>query len=212
MTSRTATAEHAACAQCGTTAVELFGYRNPDKTKLWLCGQHRRKSYADERLPEPAPTGWRARLPIHPAAELFPLMSQAELVELASDIEKNGLKEKVKLIEDENGDYCVLDGRNRLDALELNGADLFDSYPDNAFFYRKDLGDPVAYVVSRNVRRRHMTADGKREVIAALLKLEPKRSNRQIAAMVHADHSRTVAPIRKELEDVADIPHVETLD
>jgi hypothetical protein len=37
------------------------------------------------------PKGWRAFLPIHPAAELFPLMSEAELKELAADIDKHDL-------------------------------------------------------------------------------------------------------------------------
>jgi hypothetical protein len=34
---------------------------------------------------------WRDVLKIHPACELFPLMSQAELKELGEDIKKNGL-------------------------------------------------------------------------------------------------------------------------
>jgi hypothetical protein len=33
---------------------------------------------------------WHEHLEIHPAAELFPLMSPAELKELADDIKKNG--------------------------------------------------------------------------------------------------------------------------
>ena len=65
------------------------------------------------------PKGWRAFLPIHPAAELFPLMSEAELKELAADIDKHDLKELVCLYDDPELGVCVLDGRNRFDALEL---------------------------------------------------------------------------------------------
>jgi hypothetical protein len=65
------------------------------------------------------PKGWRAVLPVHPAAELFPLMSAAELRELADDIKKHGLAEPVSLYDDRELGPCLLDGRNRLDALEL---------------------------------------------------------------------------------------------
>src|SRR5262249_46374041 len=64
---------------------------------------------------------WRDIWPVHPAAELFPLMSEAELRDFADDIEKNGLKELVDLYDDPKLGRCLLDGRNRLDALELMG-------------------------------------------------------------------------------------------
>jgi hypothetical protein len=37
------------------------------------------------------PKGRRDHLPVHPAADLFPLMSEPELRELGEDIKKNGL-------------------------------------------------------------------------------------------------------------------------
>jgi hypothetical protein len=40
---------------------------------------------------------WRDVLPIHPAAELFPLMSEAELRELGEDIKQNRLKHPIVL-------------------------------------------------------------------------------------------------------------------
>jgi hypothetical protein len=59
--------------------------------------------------------------------------------------------------------------------------------------------DPFAYVVSANLRRRQLTAEQHREVIAALVKANPEKSNRQIAAM--ADSNRTtVGEVRSELE------------
>jgi hypothetical protein len=65
----------ACCATCGTAGVELFGYRNPDKTMSWLCGQHR-KSYADERLPAPVPANNGNEI----ATVVTPFMTIAELV------------------------------------------------------------------------------------------------------------------------------------
>jgi hypothetical protein len=55
-------------------------------------------------------TDWRALLPVHPAAELFPLISEAELKELASDIWKNGLR--APLVGWAVDGQFLLDGRN----------------------------------------------------------------------------------------------------
>jgi hypothetical protein len=43
------------------------------------------------------PKSWRDVLPIHPAAELFPLMSKDELHELGEDIKKNGLEQSIAI-------------------------------------------------------------------------------------------------------------------
>jgi hypothetical protein len=69
---------------------------------------------------------WRSHLKIHPACELFPPMSPAELRELGEDIKKDGLNQSfiVWSLADrqtEELDLFLLDGRNRLDAMELAG-------------------------------------------------------------------------------------------
>src|SRR5687767_859149 len=63
---------------------------------------------------------WRDVVRIHPAADLFPLLSREQLIELGEDIKKNGVQEPVRLIE-LDGDELLLDGRNRLDAMEAVG-------------------------------------------------------------------------------------------
>src|SRR5215204_6030922 len=74
-------------------------------------------------IPEPAvSSSWRERLPIHPAAELFPLMSEAELEQLAEDIKENRLLVRIVLLPDGQ----LIDGRNRLDAAERAGLPIFD--------------------------------------------------------------------------------------
>jgi hypothetical protein len=159
---------------------------------------------------------WRDVLPVHPAAELFPMMSKDELRELANDIKTNALREKADIYRDPVIGDCVLDGRNRLDALELIGQ-LWDQSgelnPDTC----KLVGscsihypnfDPYAHVISRNIRRRHLTAEQRRDLIEKVLKAKPGQSNRQIAKQTKAD-DKTVAKVRRELESTAEIPQLE---
>jgi ParB-like chromosome segregation protein Spo0J len=67
------------------------------------------------------PKSWRDVLPIHPAAELFPLMTADELKALGEDIRKNGLQQAIIILSQRNGEELLLDGRNRLDAMERAG-------------------------------------------------------------------------------------------
>jgi hypothetical protein len=80
-------------------------------------------------IPEPHPdrngadrpkSGWRKWLHVHPAAELFPLMSETDpdgFKGMADDIGANGLNERVRVAVDDGGNLVLIDGRNRLDAL-----------------------------------------------------------------------------------------------
>lgn len=91
---------------------------------------------------------------VHPAAELFPLMSDDELAALADDIKENGLRQPIVL----DGDGKLLDGRNRLRACEAAGI--------KPSFVSVNGSDPVAFVVSLNVKRRNLTAS-QRAIAAA---------------------------------------------
>jgi ParB-like chromosome segregation protein Spo0J len=55
--------------------------------------------------------------PVHPIADLFPMMTDEELANLAADIKANGLIHPVVL--DKNG--VLLDGRNRDRACQIAG-------------------------------------------------------------------------------------------
>jgi ParB-like chromosome segregation protein Spo0J len=136
--------------------------------------------------------------PVHPAAELFPLMPEDELRDLAEDIKKNGLRFPIIM-----QDGKVLDGRNRLRACKLAGV--------NPNFQWRPKGasddDALTFVVSTNLHRRHLTPAQRREVVAALLKQDPKRSNRQVAEQAKADH-KTVGAVREKLEATGEIPQL----
>jgi hypothetical protein len=69
--------------------------------------------------------------------------------------------------------------------------------------------DPYAYVISANIRRRHLSAEQQRELIAKLIKATPEKSDRQIAETVKVDH-KTVGAVRAEQERRGEIPRVET--
>jgi hypothetical protein len=67
---------------------------------------------------------WRDWLPIHPAANLFHLLSKDEQEELSRDIKENGLHQPCHIIADEDGQPVLLDRRNRPDALEHIGEEI----------------------------------------------------------------------------------------
>src|SRR5215813_7363287 len=67
----------------------------------------------------PQAQSWRDTLPVHPAAELFPRMSEAELAALGKDIRKRGLTSSIAVWSDGKSPEQLLDGRSRLDAIEI---------------------------------------------------------------------------------------------
>lgn len=156
------------------------------------------------------PTSWRDVLPVHPAANLLPRMSDAELKELGADIFANGLHTPVViLLNDEDGSEQLLDGVNRLDAMER--ADI-EVVKDGRFNYDRILHqhihgntDPVGFVLSVNLYRRHLSNDQKTELIQKILPLKPTASDRQIASMTGTSHPK-VAKVRRDLEAGGKIP------
>ena len=165
---------------------------------------------------------WRGHLKVHPAAELFPLMSEPELRELGEDIKANGLRLSIVLYKGK-----LLDGRNRLDAMESVGikfgfhrdaytkefyyvhacddSDVFDS---GAGLINHFDGDPYDFVLSANLHRRHLTSEQKRELIAKVLKAKPETSNAAVAKQTKTT-DKTVAKVRRKLESTSEIPKLE---
>jgi ParB-like chromosome segregation protein Spo0J len=135
-------------------------------------------------------------------------MSSDELRALAEDIKKNGQRLPCSIVE-RRGKFVLIDGRNRLDALELLGDDERLNL-DNSIVFEELSNDTdiYAYVISANIHRRHLTAEQKRDLIAKLIKATPEKSNRQIAKTAKVD-DKTVGAVRAELEATAEIPQLE---
>lgn len=161
--------------------------------------------------------GWRDVLKIHPAAEMFPLMSKDELLELGENIRKRGLATRVTMFEDKDGELSLLDGRNRLDAMELAGMTIevrgdrnIAIRGDGPWISECEKGiDPYQFVLSANAHRRHLTPEQKRELIANVLKAGSELSDRQLGKHTKTDH-KTVGAVRKKLEAGGEVPHIAT--
>lgn len=93
----------------------------------------------------------------HPIADVWPMMDEAKLQELADDIRKNGQLVPVWLYEGK-----ILDGRNRWAACQIAGVE------PNTKEYTGD--EPTAFAVAMNDRRRHMN---KGALAAVAAELEP---------------------------------------
>jgi hypothetical protein len=155
-------------------------------------------------------------LRVHPAADQFEMMPEEDRPAFGEDIEKNGLREKIKLISRRRGggEYkMVVDGRNRLDEMHRRGFEIItNGHPNPKYFETLDLkceAEVFAYIMSANLHRRHLTADDKRRLIADLIRLTPKKSDRQIAAQIKSNRT-TVGQIRKKLEREGTCQSVDT--
>ena len=80
---------------------------------------------------------------IHPLADIIPAMSEPEYQALLADIKALGLRDPITLY-----DGKVLDGRHRYRACEEAGIEpTFEEFKGS---------DTAAFVLSRNVKRRHL--------------------------------------------------------
>jgi hypothetical protein len=180
----------------------------------------------DTLMTDPTPS-WRDLIKVHLAAELFPLMSPEELKALGEDIKANGLTDPVTTWRDKDGTEWLIDGRNRLDAMaaagyrfklhgQLSGVgphkqrepERFKVLPPSEAnrwslsyvspCFGSDF-DPYTYVVSANIRRRHLTTEQRKEIAAELLKANPAQSDRSVAKEVGISPT-TVGAIRETVE------------
>jgi hypothetical protein len=101
----------------------------------------------------------------HELCCIFPRCSDEELQLLVSDIRENGLQIPITLFEGK-----ILDGRNRYLACQMLNVE-----PDYVDF---DDRDPLPFVVSRNLCRRHLSESQRAMVAASIIELQRKENGR----------------------------------
>jgi hypothetical protein len=104
------------------------------------------------------------KLKAHPYAELFPMMSAAELEALTADIAANGLRTKIVRYQG-----MILDGRNCHAACEAAG--ITPGFTD----FEGDDEAALALVWSSNMQRRDLTASQRAIVAAKVIATMPER-------------------------------------
>lgn len=114
---------------------------------------------------------------IHPAADALPPMTPKEYVELVEDIRANGLMHPCVVIRVDDGSDLLLDGRHRERACRELGIE-----PQ---YERLEVTDPIAFVLSANLHRRHLD-EGQRALIATeLAKLGKGQRADQMGTRAH---------------------------
>jgi hypothetical protein len=135
------------------------------------------------------------KLPLfHPLAGMFPLLEGKDFDDFVADIGKHELQNDI-----DTWQGMILEGRNRALACQQLGIE--PRYHECRF---QDEAGARAYVISQNMHRRHLTAGQKRDIIAALLKADPAKSNREHARTAKVSH-HTVAAVRSEQETTGQI-------
>lgn len=96
-------------------------------------------------------------LEVHPVATIFPMMTDEEYQGLKDDIQKSGQQEPIIVWRKQ-----LIDGRNRLKAcVELNIKPVWVEIDKDS--------DPIQYVLSHNLHRRHLT-ESQRAMVGAKLR------------------------------------------
>jgi ParB-like chromosome segregation protein Spo0J len=137
-------------------------------------------------------------LSFHPLADIFPLMEGEEFDALVADIKANGLRELITVYQNK-----ILDGRNRYRACRALGIE-----PRLTPFTGDDEA-ARAFVISKNLHRRHLTAEKRRELIANLIKAQPEKSDRAIAEPLKVSPT-TVGTVRADLVEKGQVSKLDT--
>jgi hypothetical protein len=102
---------------------------------------------------------------VHPYAEMFPMLPESELIELAESIAANGLRNPIVV----TPKGLIIDGRNRAAACEKAGV------KPATEVYRND--DIAEYIIDCNSSRRHMSTGARAMSSALVLEADGRREN-----------------------------------
>jgi hypothetical protein len=124
-------------------------------------------------------------LPVFADANIFPMIPSDELAELADDIKENGLNEPL-VVGKVNGEWMLIDGRNRLAACKLAG--ITPSYR----IVDADAEKLKSLVWSWNGPRRHLTSSQK-AMAFAMMYPETKRGMGSISLSQNCENEKLSA-------------------
>lgn len=125
----------------------------------------------------------------HELSNIFPLMEGEEFERLVEDIKKNGLLEPIVLFEGK-----ILDGRNRYRAcLKLEKNPTFKRYPNKL--------TPLQYVISENIRRRHLNTAQLSEIALELEKIQLTLEKQKREEEYQKALKEEEIKLKKKLED-----------
>lgn len=125
-------------------------------------------------------------LEYHPLANLFPLIEGEEFDALVGDIRVNGLHDAIDLFQGK-----ILDGRNRWRAAKAAGVEL--ERRNFRHYHAEIYGDPLAYVISKNLSRRHLD-ESQRAMVAARLATMRQGERTDLAAEPSANLPKVNQP------------------
>jgi hypothetical protein len=156
---------------------------------------------------------WRDILPVHPACEIIPEYTEAELIDLGRKIKAAGMKLPIIPLMQPDGTYSLLDGRSRLDGMVhvgikfevkvVDGHVVIDApgyaipapnaiIPDGNF-------NAYEFVLSTNLHRRHLKNEEKRAIIKKVICAHPTLADNAIAKIAGVNN-KTVKTLRQELK------------
>jgi len=121
------------------------------------------------------------KYPIHPMADVFPMLQEDELTALSESIKQNGLRHSI-VTAVVDGEIMVIDGRNRLSACELAGIEPA---------YIEYEGNVADYIYDENITRRHLTIS--QAAIGEALLFPKGRKNNQHSKVASPDTMRSGA-------------------
>lgn len=132
----------------------------------------------------------------HPAAELFPLMTISELQELVEDMRAHGQTFPVVAYKGQ-----ILDGRNRWLACEQLGL--------TPWVTEYDGDDPISFVISVNLKRRHLTGTQRAQVALKAVPLYEKaaKERQRNGGRYFGNHPKPDKQLPPALEEAASGRH-----
>lgn len=128
----------------------------------------------------------------HKFADIFPMVEGEQAEQLKLDIKENGLIQPIVLFEGK-----ILDGRNRYKASrELGLTPKFETYNGEK---------PLEYVISGNLKRRHLTKDQRAVIAQEVMPMLEEEAKKRMSAAGRGDKIVTPSKSREQASKIFDV-------